>query len=328
MKPKVIKTVADLLTYTSKHLLERDRYETSKTTQNVMNSLMKFVRHTDLSLSDITPSFLKSYEKYLLLNGHNWNTISLYMRTLRSACNRAKERRLVKLSDTLFNDVFTGYVPSYKRSVPIDVIGRVRRAVLDGKNKRLAFARDLFMLSFYLRGIPFVDLAHLRKEDIRDGVLHYRRRKTGKVLAVYIEPCARDIIDRYISQTSGSPYLLPIIHRYGDVDVFRQYESALRLYNKHLQTLADYLNLGVKLTSYVPRHSWANIAHENGVSIADISASLSHSSEKVTKEYLQEFTADRLADVNHFVIGIIKGMYKNGIPIGTIEGYKRYSGSL
>ena len=37
---------------------------------------------------------------------------------------------------------------------------------------------------FMLRGIPFVDLAYLKKRDIEGNVLTYRRRKTGRMLTV------------------------------------------------------------------------------------------------------------------------------------------------
>ena len=45
-------------------------------------------------------------------------------------------------------------------------------------------AQELFILMFLLRGLPFVDLAYLRKSDLRGNVISYRRRKTGRPLSV------------------------------------------------------------------------------------------------------------------------------------------------
>lgn len=39
------------------------------------------------------------------------------------------------------------------------------------------FARDMFMLSFYLRGMSLMDMAFLRKSDLSYGYVTYRRRK-------------------------------------------------------------------------------------------------------------------------------------------------------
>ena len=120
----------------------------------------------------------------------------------------------------------------------------------------LGMARDLFILSYYLRGIPFIDLAYLRKTDIQDNVLRYRRSKTGRMLTITLEPWMWEIIKRYRCENTDSPYLLKIIQKPGTIpEERRQYESALRLYNKHLYRLSERLGLGVRLTSYVARHT-------------------------------------------------------------------------
>ena len=117
-------------------------------------------------------------------------------------------------------------------------------------------ARDLFILSYYLRGIPFIDLAYLRKTDIQDNVLCYRRSKTGRMLTITLEPWMWEIIKRYKCENTDSPYLLKIIRRPGSIPEERkQYESALRLYNKHLYRLSERLGLRVRLTSYLAKHN-------------------------------------------------------------------------
>ena len=108
------------------------------------------------------------------------------------------------------------------------------------QHPHLCFSRDLFLLSFYLRGIPFVDLVYLRKTDMRHNTIYYYRHKTRQQLSVYIEPYAADILRRYTNKHSQSPYLLPILSSTGS-EGYRQYKSALRLYNQHLHQLSKML---------------------------------------------------------------------------------------
>ena len=288
------------------------QYSAAKTCISALHGLLNTAGTARLQFGELTPGLLKAYEHRLLGSQKHRNTVSLYMRTLQTLCNKARETLGADIPRNLFGNVFTGSDPSLHRAIPTPILQTLRDAPLEGKDSRLTFARDMFMLSFYLRGIPFIDLAFLRKCDMQNGVISYCRSKTKRRACVQVEPCAREIIRRYAPRTSGSPYLLPIITRPGDAgQEHKQYESALRLYNKHLNRIAQKLELGIRLTSYCVRHTWATAAHDNGVDIADISAALCHSSEKMTRRYLQSFTPDRLADVNRFVIQSI------GLDTGT-----------
>lgn len=96
----------------------------------------------------------------------------------------------------LFEFVFTGYKTTAKRAIPPQVIRKL--VLLDlTPYPALCFSRDLFLLSFYLRGIPFVDLVHLRRTDVKQNVVSYYRHKTRQQLSVYIEPYAWQILRKY-----------------------------------------------------------------------------------------------------------------------------------
>lgn len=326
-----------LMTFTcqvAKGMLEREQYSAAKSCLSASKGLVNLANNPNMAFADLTPALLKSYEHHLLSNQCSRNTVSLYMRTLKNICNRAVCEGVAKIPKDLFKDVFTGSDPVSHRAVAPEVIRKVAKAKLEGKDARLAFARDMFMLSLYLRGIPFIDLAHLRKCDLKNGVITYRRSKTKRLTCIRLEPCAIEIIEQYAPREKVTPYLLPIIRRQGTENEERQqYESALRLYNKHLGLLSEILKLGTRLTSYVPRHSWATIAHDIGVDVADISAALCHSSEKMTRNYLQSFTPDRLADVNRQVLQVIYGdakdnMKKRGEKRDKIPRKIFFSGSL
>ncbi len=299
-------TLMDFTRRTVREMREHGQYSAAKTCLSAVRGLLAVAHNEALPLCGLTPALLKAYKHHLLARQRSRNTVSLYMRTLQNICHRATRQGVAHIPDGLFARRHAGTEPMLHRAVTPAVIHKLRDAELTEKNARLAFARDVFMLSFYLRGIPFIDLAHLRKCDLRNGVIIYRRRKTGQAACVRLEPCALQIIRRYAPLAKGTPYLLPFIRRQGTADQEQcWYESALRLYNKHLNLLSERLELGVRLTSYVARHSWATIAHDIGEDVADISAALCHSSEKMTRNYLQSFSPDRLADVNRRVLGTI-----------------------
>lgn len=144
---------------------------------------------------------------------------------------------------------------------------------------------------------------------MKHNTIYYYRRKTRQQLSVYLEPYAAEILRRYTDKHSPSPYLLPILSAVGP-EGYRQYKSALRLYNQHLHRLSKMLRLSVPLTSYVARHSWATTAKEEGVAIAMISEGLGHSSEKVTHVYLSSFNNNAMSKANRKVISTIHAKKK------------------
>ncbi|WP_321330971.1 phage integrase SAM-like domain-containing protein [uncultured Bacteroides sp.] len=296
-------SITDFVSTLIKELVQSERHGTARSYFSSIRRLNGFVKRETLTFEELTPELLKKYELYLYAEGCKRNSVSLYMRMLRSICNQAVRRLQVNLISGLFDEVFTGTDSSEKRAASPSVIKRLSEAEL-ADSSPLVFARDLFLLSFFLRGIPFVDLAHLRKSDVRMGVLRYRRSKTNRLLTVALEPCAQALFKKYASSTIDSPYLLPIIVHPGR-DEYLQYQSALRLYNKRLSRLSAKLKLREPLTSYVARHSWATAAYREGIPVAVISESLGHASEKVTYNYLASFENRTLRNANRKVIALL-----------------------
>jgi integrase len=297
-----------------KDLTLNGRYGTAHAYSCSMNRLLGFASDPNFRFESFTPEFLKHYEQYLLSEGRKRNTVSLYMRMLRTICNQAVRLRIVSLPSGLFDGVFTGTDTSEKRAVAPSCVSLLREADLS-RRPQLELARDIFLLSFYLRGIPFVDLIRLRRTDINNGVLRYRRSKTGRLLTVKIEPCARVILKKYSLSASDSLYLFPVIKDDG-FPGYRQYQTALRRYNAHLGELSRLLGLKVKLTSYVARHSWATAAYHQGIPVSVISESLGHASEKITYTYLASFDNRTLSKANRKVIGLVthSGLSQRKIP--------------
>ena len=285
----------------AEELTKAGRHGTAKSYDCSVHSFLQFAGNVELEFSDLNQSLLKEYEQYLLNIGRTRNTVSLYFRMLRSICNQAVDRLKIAIPDNLFSNLLIGMDQYERRSASLQIFTRLARLDLGNKSTSLGFARDLFMLSFYLRGIPFVDLANLRKDDICEGVLCYRRSKAKRELVVYLEPDALRIIDKYSRYTVGSPYLFPILD--GDEEKRNtRYKNALRWYNRSLDSLSQMLKLKDSLTSYVPRHSWTIATYRQEVPMSVISESLGHTSERVIYPYLLSFDDKVLRQVNRKVI--------------------------
>ena len=279
-----------------------DRHSSAHVYQCAGKSFFTFIRTKRIQDFRLGTILLKRYEDYLLEKQLSWNTISTYMRMLRATYNRAVQRGVMKYIPGLFKGVYTGVQSPTKRALPPHVMARL----IDRENFRLFPNGEWFALMFLLRGIPFVDLAHLRKCDLNGGVITYHRHKTRKGLSVSIPSEAMEIIRRKMDNTS-SPYLFPILNGTASgKEAYKNYQSALRKFNRCLSMIAKKMELNVKLSSYVARHTWATTAYHQKMPVGIISGALGHSSIKVTEAYLKPFDNNELGEANLRIISYIK----------------------
>ena len=257
-------------------LKQLGKVRTSETYTATLNSFMAFREEQDVPLDAISSDMMLLYEAHLKARGVRMNTISFYMRIFRAVYNRAVEKGLTAQNNP-FRHVYTGVDKTVKRAIPIKAIKEMKELDL-AMNSALDFARDMFLFSFYTRGMSFVDMAYLKKSDLKNGILTYRRRKTGQELSIKWEKCMAEIIAKYPENKTG--FLLPIIKEQGDER--RQYDNALHLVNYRLKELSTMLKLQRPLTMYVARHSWASAAKAKNVPLSVISEGMGHDSEATT----------------------------------------------
>jgi len=287
------------MTFQISELENTKRFKTAQGYRNCLRSFSAFCNTKKISLKNLSPKLIAGYQQFLLSRRLCLNTVSFYMRILRAVYNKAVKAGLAEPQD-LFSGVYTGIAKTEKRAIHVDNIRHLKSLELHDRHG-LAFSRDLFLLSFYFRGMAFVDLAKLKKDNVQNGVLRYTRSKTKQDLRVRVEPCAKEILDRYACQLSDR--LLPIINPFETSA--KTYDNALRLYNKHLSQLSKMMFLQQPLSSYVARHSWATLAKKSGVDLAVISESLGHNSIITTQIYLDSLDHDRIDDANSRVISLV-----------------------
>lgn len=266
-----------------------------------LNSFMRFRQKREIPLREMNAHLMMEYEVYLKSAGLCPNTTSFYQRNLRALYNRAVAQGLT-VQRHPFKYVYTGIDKTPKRAVSLKEIRRIHDLPLASQSV-LDWARDLFLFSFYTRGMSFVDMAFLKKKDLCNGVLSYRRRKTNQQLFIRWEKRMQAVVDKY--DTGDSPYLLPIIRNSGG-DEWRQYVNASHLLNKKLKLIGDEVGLSVPLTMYVARHGWASIAKSKNIPLSVISEAMGHDSEKTTRIYLASLDTAHVDWANHVILNSLE----------------------
>lgn len=294
---------------------QQKRHGTAANYRSMLSVFEKFMGDKECRFDRFDELLLTEFEGYLRNIPLKRNTITFHMRTLRSVHNKACKRGLIpKKESNMFDDVSFRIEKTRKLAVSIETIRRVAEADFP-EMPWLAESRDLFMFSYYTRGMSFVDMAYLTRDNIRDGTIYYTRHKTRQVFTVRIVAALQTIIDRYAHCT---PWVLPVMKhstlKITSVEessgmepdmpaqlLYRRYKHALADYWYHLGKISKMLNTGKRLTFNVARHSWASLAQERGIPLAVISGGLGHTSEKTTAIYLDEIDARKIDEANEML---------------------------
>lgn len=289
-------------------LRREGRYSTAHIYKYALFAVTGFVGGGEVFFGALTRRWLKRFERHLEDLQRSYNTISTYVRVLRAVYNRAVDRELIRGEFRLFAGMKTGVCSEHKLAV---AAGQMNTLLDTDHRKELPAAvgkaRDLLALMLLLQGMPFVDLAHLRKCDLNGDLLVCHRRKTGTELCVKVVPEAMLLIELHRNTDSSSPYLLDVLD--GDLEgeaAFNCYREQLRELNRNLSLLPGFCGMeGLKVSSYTARHTWATLAKYCQVPEEIISEGLGHSSLEVTRTYLKSFEGDELARANRVIIDYI-----------------------
>ena len=275
------------------------RMRTSETYTAAYRSFMRFMDNKDVAIDEFDEKLMGEYENFLKMTGAGLNTVSFYMRIMLAVYNRAVDEGITDQRYP-FKKVYTGIARTVKRALRFDDIRRIKNVDLSNE-PNLAFARDMFMFSFYTRGMSFVDMSFLSKSNLSGGVLSYCRRKTGQRLDIKWEKCMQEIVERY---DACGPYILPIVSPdKGDERLqYRQCQCRINAYLKRLGRMMGFLH---PLTMYVARHSWASVAKSRNVPLSIISEGMGHDSDATTRIYLASIEASRIDEANSSILNAL-----------------------
>ena len=304
----MLKVVA-FMKQVAKGLQMGGNFGTAHVYRSSLNAIIAYRGKGDFTFNEVTPEWIKGFEIHLRGRGCSWNTVSTYLRTFRAVYNRAVDCRGAVYVPHLFRSVYTGTRADRKRALDTEDIQKVFTKLPQSSavTSDMRRTQELFVLMFLLRGLPFVDLAYLRKSDLHDNVITYRRRKTGRPLSVTLTPEAMALLKKYMNHDPHSPYLFPLLKSgEGTKEAYREYQLALRSFNQQLTLLGEILGLNDRLSSYTARHTLATTAYYCEIHPGIISEDMGHSSIKVTETYLKPFRNKKIDEANNQIIDFVK----------------------
>lgn len=287
--------------------VESGQIKNSEIYKDTRRNLAKFTGERDIHFSDIDVAFLNKFEEHLKAKGKGANTIYIYLRTLRALLNKAIKEEVTsekfypfkKFSLSKYANIKTA-----KRAISKAEIEKIVRLKL--KSENLNLARNLFLFSFYCRGMNFADIAYLKWKDISQHTMTYYRQKTKELFKIELLPPALKILAFYKPETftTKERYVFPIFSESHSTPqmLFNRRVKMLRAVNMNLKTIAEKVCIDIELTTYVARHSYATIMKKQGISTTIISQALGHDSEKTTQVYLESFENSVLDEASKVIL--------------------------
>lgn len=301
-KPFKLKTVEIIFNEQINILEKAQNFGSLHLYKYTCKSLKTFNSHLNFYFSDIDTVWLKKFENWLRNKNLSDNSIGIIYRTLRTVYNIAIEEKCVNPQLYPFRSykVSKLHKETAKRALTKSDIKRIIN--YEASNEREQLSLDIFIFSYLMGGINFVDIASLTKDNIINNQLVYTRKKTNKLIKLPIHPTVYELFEKY--HNPENPYLFPILFAYHKTEQQKanRVHKIIGKTNKDLKAIGEALNLPIKLTTYVARHSFATVLKRSGVKTSVISESLGHSSEKVTQYYLDSFENDKLKETINYLL--------------------------
>lgn len=270
--------------------------------QTAVNRLINYAGG-DISIKDIDYKLLEGFIHHLRASGLKQNSIANYLRSIRAIFNQAIKSKRVNRSCYPFYDITIKSQRTAKRAISKADILSLNTLPLE-ENSAPWRALNYFMLSFYLRGMSFTDMAYLKKANIISGRIHYERRKTHKLYNVKLFSQAKEIINSIYDENCD--YLLPVLPNdviEDSLEAKRIISQWIKTTNKYLKRLSLEINRKIPITTYCSRHSFASIAKHMGCSNELIAEALGHQyGNRITNIYLDAFDTNIIDEMHHKVI--------------------------
>ncbi len=280
-----------------------------------MNCLYKTCRNRvkafapNAKLSQVTPQWLLNFEHFLKTQSSKGvvkdMSISNYLRTLRALLNKAIQKGFMDAEDYPFGKNKFSFshlnLQTRPRALSKEWIKEIEAVELpDDKpitqtRNNLTLARNLFLFSYYSFGMSFADIAHLKKSDIKLGRTEFVRKKTHDPHSIATHPTAKAILRKY-APVCYHEYAFPIFKPEHKTAVLQKtrIQTVLKDVNSCLKQITTQLGLdNLNMSSYVSRHSFANIVRKNGATLEEISELLQHKDINTTRIYLESLTDEQ-----------------------------------
>jgi len=291
-------SVFDFFGMTIRQLISTKNLGNSKAYNYCFNVLKRFVKQKDLAFSDIDVRFLTRFERCLLENNFEQTSVSVVFRTLRALYNKAILENVARKTNYPFDTfkVSKFDTSTRKRTLTKTDLKKIEALELSPESG-LYEARLYFLFSYYGQGINFNDVAKIKYSNLTENRVAYRRTKTGQLLSFNLLPPAKEAIEffRPVTCFHTDNYIFPILDTSKHItptQIDNRIHKVITRVNRDLKKIGELAELPIPLTTYVARHTFANVLKNGGVSTTVIKEAMGHSSESVTQIYLDSFGND------------------------------------
>jgi len=296
-KPLKRKNVETVFLEQIQELKNEKRIGNANFYKSALYSLKAFNNGTmEIPFTEIDVNWLQRYESWMKGNGNSINSLGVRFRALRAIYNLAIKQYVVKKEYYPFEEFKVSKLreTTKKRAIPKTDIQKIIdfevEEITNYHSPLIELAKDVFVFSYLCCGINFIDIAYLKRSNIKGERIVYSRHKTGKVINFPLQPHAIELINKY--NNPNSEYLFPILNEKVHMTEWQQHyriQKTIKKVNKWLKIIAEKIGIETNLTSYVARHSYATVLKRSGVNVALISETLGHSDLKTTQIYLDSF---------------------------------------
>jgi integrase/recombinase XerD len=285
-----------------KDLEDAKKFGNAKVYTTLLRSISDFVSKKEFPLNQINYKWLKKYEIWYLSKGNSINGLGIKLRTLRAVINQAIKTEKLTQDMYAFKDYPIKHEETRKRAISREDLIKILH--FEPRTQRQTRAKDYFLISFYLMGASFVDIAMLKIKNIIQDRIEYKRQKTGKLHSIPLSRPLIEIIDKYKNGKSENAFILNVVKSHDPKIQLKNISDELRRYNKSLKEIGKLCEIESSISSYVARHSYATNAKKLGVPVSVISESLGHTTEKTTQIYLDSFENDVVDKYHEMIIDL------------------------
>lgn len=301
---KITSSYTDFQNEIIENLKNSNKPGTAKVDKDTLNSLQRFFNKKVIEFNEINYNSLKKYEAYCISRNNSGSTIGIRMRSIRSVFNQAIKSQIVTVKQYPFKEYKISKIKESgkKEFLTEDEMDKLKNYVpKDGKEE---FAKDMFLFSFYARGINYIDFLKLEKRSVNNDRINYIRSKTGVSVSFKLNDLAKDIIIKYQSPHE-LPFVFDFIKTPNPSVVYLKNKTKKLLtqkINPYLKVMMSELDIQKNITYYCARHSFATILKFNNISIETIREALGQKDIKSTMSYLNTLPDNKLDKIIDDVI--------------------------
>ena len=283
------------------NLRKEERIGSAITYLYARNSIKNFHSKNYLDIHNITPQFLKEYERWMQKGGKSLTTVGIYLRCVRHLFNKAiDEEAITKQLYPFGKNKYQIPAPrSIKKALTLKELKLLYEYDAEEGSPEQMY-RDLWFFSYLCNGMNIKDICLLKHKDIQGKHIYFNREKTknsnrnSKPVDVVIIDEIQSILDKWATKKlTPADYLFPFLKKnQSATQIIETTKQLVKMINKYIRLIAAKVGIEKNITTYWARHSYATVLKRSNVSLAYISEALGHKNLKTTESYLDSFEDD------------------------------------